>query len=127
MTELDFISKDVLEYMEQNHLEFTDFEKAALIFHADLPVLKEQELLEKLAEGTEDASLREQILDELTIKQQDMEVFRSNTEGYVYTVETEDEDGKWDVCGYFVTAELAYAHGMKQGRRFKIGKYRMQT
>lgn len=44
---LDFVSKDVREYMEQNHLEFTDFEKAALIYNAGLPVLRRMELLER--------------------------------------------------------------------------------
>ena len=46
---LDFISKDVREYMAQNNLKFTDFEKAVLIYHAGLPVKKRLELLEKLA------------------------------------------------------------------------------
>ena len=41
---LYFISKDVQEYMEQNHLESTDFEKAALIYNAGLPVLERLEL-----------------------------------------------------------------------------------
>ena len=126
MTELVFISGDVRAYMEQNHLEFTDFEKAALIFHADLPVLKEQELLEKLADGTEDASLREQILDRLTVERQDMEAFRKNTSGYVYAVEVRDKkEHEPYICGYFATAELAYAHGMKQECGFTIQKYRI--
>ena len=52
---LYFISKDVQEYMEQNHLESTDFEKAALIYNAGLPALERLELLEQLAEKTEDS------------------------------------------------------------------------
>lgn len=119
-----FLSKDVLAYMEENHREFTDFEKAALIAHAGLPVLKTRELLEKLAKQTEDASLQEQILDRLAVEQQDMEAFRNNTAGYVYAVEVrDDEDAEPYVCGYFATSELAYAHGMKQGGGFEIIKY----
>ena len=79
---LDFISKDVREYMEQNHLEFTDFEKAALIYDSGLPVLRMLELLEQLAEKTEDASLKKQILARLASDRQDLEAFRGNTEGY---------------------------------------------
>lgn len=122
---LELISKDVREHMKRNHLEFTDFEKAALIFHFGLPVLKEQELLEKLAEKTEDASLREQILSRLASERQDMEAFQSNTEGYVYTVEAEERDSEPYVCGYFATADMAYAHGMKKGCAFKIEKHRI--
>lgn len=37
---LDFISKDVREYMKQKGIKFTDFEKATLIFHSGLPILE---------------------------------------------------------------------------------------
>lgn len=122
---IEFLSKDVREHMERNHLEFTDFEKAALTFHSGLPVLKAQERLEKLAKETADASLREQILAWLASERQNMEAFRSNTEGYVYAVEAEEEDNEPYVCGYFATADLAYAHGRKRGCAFKVEKYRI--
>lgn len=116
---LEFISKDVRECMEQDHLEFTDIEKAALIFHADLPVLERLERLEKMAEGTEDALLREQILARLAYDRQDMEAFWNNIEGYVYAVKV----NPYDNCGYFASADTAYDHGMKFGGEFKIKKY----
>ena len=120
---LEFISNDVREYMEQNHLEFTDFEKAALIYHAGLPALEMLDRLEKLAKTTEDASLREQILARLASDRQDMEAFRNNAEGYVYAVETYEDEHEPYICGYFATADLAYAYGMKQGVKFEIEKY----
>lgn len=120
---LDFISKDVREYMEQNNLEFTDFEKAALIFHSGLPVLKRLELLEQLAEKTEDLSLREQIHARLDYERENMEAFRNNTEGYVYAVEAHKDSDEPYICGYFATSDMACAHGMKQGYEFKIEKY----
>ena len=120
---LEFISNDVREYMEQNHLEFTDFEKAALIYHAGLPALEMLDRLEKLAKTTEDASLREQILARLASDRQDMEAFRNNTEGYFYAVETYEDEREPYICGYFATADLAYAHGIKQGVKFEIKKY----
>lgn len=116
----EFISKDVREYMEQNHLAFTDFEKAALICHAGFPVLEKLERLEKLAENTEDTSLRKQILARLASDRQELEVFWNNAEGYVYAVERREDD---DICGYFASAALAYAHGMKQKCKFRIEKY----
>ena len=119
---LDFISKDVRAYMELNHLEFTDFEKAALIYHSGLPVLKRLELLEQLAEEAENVSLKEQILARLASDRQDLETFRGNTEGYVFAVEARDDDEPY-ICGYFATADLAYAHGMKQGCKFEIQKF----
>ncbi|MCH5205974.1 MAG: hypothetical protein J1F09_03405 [Oscillospiraceae bacterium] len=47
---LDFISKDVQKYMTENGLEFTDFEKAALIYNSDLTVNEKHARLEALAE-----------------------------------------------------------------------------
>lgn len=119
---LDFISKDVRAYMERNGLEFTDFEKAALIQNAGLPVLKRLELLEQLEEETEDMSLKEQILTRLASDRLDLEAFRDNTEGYIYAVETRDNKEPY-ICGYFATAGLAYAHGMKQECKFEIQKF----
>lgn len=120
---LEFISKDVREHMERNHLEFTDFEKAALIYHSGLPVPEMLDRLEKLAKTTEDATLRKQILARLACDRQDMEAFRNNAEGYVYAVETYEDEHEPYICGYFATADLAYAHGMKQGVKFEIEKY----
>lgn len=120
---LEFISKDVREYMEQNHLEFTDREKAALIYHSGLPVLEMLDRLEKLAETTEDASLREQIHKRLAYDRQDMEAFWNNAEGYVYAVENREDEREPYNCGYFASADLAYAHGMKQGCKFIIEKH----
>lgn len=119
---LDFISKDVREYMERNSLEFTDFERAALIHNSGLPVLKRLELLEQLAEEAENVSLKEQILARLASDRQDLEAFRGNTKGYVYAVEARDDKEPY-ICGYFATADLAYAHGMRQGCKFEIQKF----
>ena len=87
--------------MEQNHLEFTDFEKAALIYNAGLPVLERLELLEQLAEKTEDESLRGQIHARLVSDRQELEVFWNNTEGYVYAVELCEDDDDPYIGNYY--------------------------
>lgn len=117
----DLISKDVREYIEQNGLVFSDFEKAVLIHHSYLPFLKRMELLERLAEETRDEALKKQLLEHLTSDRQDLDAFRDNAEGYIYAV-------KWhrgkdhNICGYFATVDMAYAHGMTLGREFRIEK-----
>ncbi len=58
---IDFISKDVLQYMEQNNLEFNDSQAAALIYHSWLSVPKRHKRLEGFAAETEDENLRKQI------------------------------------------------------------------
>ncbi len=50
---IDFISKDVLQYMEQNNLEFNDSQAAALICHSWLSVPERHKRLEEFAAETE--------------------------------------------------------------------------
>lgn len=119
---IDFLSKDVQEYMQQRGLLFSDFEKAALISHSYQPFLKKIELLERLAEETKDEPLKKQLLEHLTCDRQDLDAFRDNTEGYIYA--TEWRRGRdHNICGYFATADMAYAHGMTLEREFKIEKH----
>ena len=123
---LDFISKDVRAYMEQNGLEFTDFEQAVIIANSGLPVLEITERLEALAMETADKDLKEQLLACIDVERQDMKAFYENRAGFVYVVQVyEDLGPKPIVCGYFSDVEAAHAHGMRQGCRFAIGKYRI--
>lgn len=120
---LDFISKDVKQYMEQNNLDFNDFESAALIYNSGLPVTEIHKRLEELATETKDAELKEQIMEILSVEKEDIKAFHENTEGFVYVVaanETPDEP-----CGYFAAPETAYYHGMKLDGAFGIDKYQV--
>lgn len=121
--DLDFISKDVREYMQQNGLIFSDQEKATLIHYSYLPFSKRTELLKKLAEETEDEALKGRILENLTLDQVWLDAFRNNTEGYVYEVVMWDEEKNAFTFGRFATAEMAHTHAVKQGREFRIRKY----
>ena len=120
---IDFISKDVLQYMEQNNLEFNDSQAVALICHSWLSVPERHKRLEEFAAETEDENLRKQITEMLSVEKEDLKAFHKNTKGFVYAVlakETSDEP-----CGYFATPELAYAHGLKQTCAFTINKYQI--
>lgn len=119
---LDFISKDVKQYMEQNNLDFSDFETAALIYNSWLSVPEKHKRLEELAAETKDANLRKQIMEILSVEKEDIKVFNENTKGFVYVLTQETTDKP---CGYFETPELAYAHGLKQTDAFDINKFQI--
>lgn len=119
---IDFISKDVLQYMEQNHLEFTDSQTAALIYNSWLSITEKHKRLEKLVTGTEDENLRKQIMESISLEKEELKAFHENTEGFVYVLLRKDSDEPY---GYFSTPELAYAHGLKQTCAFTIEKYQM--
>ena len=122
---LDFISKDVRAYMEQSNLEFTDFEKAALIYHAHLPVWKRQELLKKLAEETQDKALKRQIRERFAYEREEWKVFQKNTDEYLFAVEPQTDDEKSFVYACLDTVERAYALGRTLEHKFAVNKYRI--
>lgn len=122
----DLISKTARDYMDEHGLVFTDFEQAVIISNSGLPVLEITERLEALAAETADKDLKEQILACIDVERQDMKAFFENRAGFVYVVQAYEDVGPEPiVCGYFSDAEAAHAHGMRQGCRFAISKYRI--
>ena len=123
---LDLISKTVRDYMAENGLAFTDFEQAAIIAHSGLPVLEKLERLKAFAAETADEGLKAQMLASLALKLEDMNAFYENRAGFVYVVQAYGDKGPEPIAyGYFSDAEVAYAHGMRQGCRFEIEKQRI--
>ena len=122
---MDLISKDVQKYMAEKGLEFSDLEKAAIIYNSRLPIKEKHETLEKLAEETEDGALKQQIADRLHDDRQVMETFANNAEGYVYVVMLADSTGEEQVYGYFADLQTACANAMTKGRGFGIEKFKV--
>ena len=123
---LDFVSQTLLQYMEQNDLRFTDFEKASLIYHSHLLPEEKHNRFEALAAETADACLKTQIEHRLQIEREDIIAFKNNAEGCVYVVNSYEYDDRDPYpCGYFAYFEPAYEHGKKQGCKFDIEKYRI--
>lgn len=123
----DFISKDVQKYMADNGFLFTDFEKAALIYHSDLTVNEKHARLEALAESSADETLIAQIAERLRVDREDFDAFYNNTEGFIYKADIYDPeyDPEPVTIGYFKTAELAYEYAKKKGFKFEIEKHRI--
>lgn len=123
---LDFISPTLRQYMEQNNLRFTDFEKAGLIYYSPLHPEEMLRRLEAFAAEITDDNLKSQIATRLQVEREDIAAFKNNTEDCVYAVNSY-EYGDYDPlpCGYFANFELAYEHGKKQGCKFHIEKYRI--
>lgn len=74
---LDFISKDVQSYIEQNNIGFTDWEKAALTYHSGLPVEEMHSRLEELMKSTDEGALRQQVSRRLVIEREKLMVFHT--------------------------------------------------
>mgnify|MGYP007134821670 FL=1 len=69
-------------YFEELHFEFTDFQKATLIWNAPNKSWKERlEALCELAETTEDANIRQQIHERMSFEQKKGETFLNYDSG----------------------------------------------
>lgn len=115
--------------MEKTGRKLTDFERAALIYHSDLPCRDKERELQKLSGSTEDHRLRGQIRERLVYDRECIRQFEEHTAGYMYAVRIHvmkyriDEDD--EICGYFSDPHAAFLHGMKQELTFDIEKYQI--
>ena len=105
-------------YFEELHFEFTDFQKAALIWNALGKTWKERlEALNELAEITEDHNVRRQIHERTAFEQKKWETFLNNESGrYIYVVE-DWEDG--ESCGYFASYDMAFKYAKRYVEEYK--------
>jgi hypothetical protein len=122
---MDFISKDMQDYMDENWLSFTDFEKATLIYNSYLPVNERYDRLEKILAITDDEKLKKQISCEIELFNDDMSVFMKNMGGCVYAVKSYEFQDEPYIDGYFASLALAYNYAIGQDYRFDIEKYRI--
>lgn len=120
-------SKTVREYSEKNNIIYTDFEKAALIYH-NIPILKtKHEKLNKIASETSDKQLKKQIEECIELAMEEIELFKQNSENnYIYIVRFDDyfksknnhKQGDhfekiYGYNGYFFNYQLAYDFALK--------------
>lgn len=104
-------SKCMRQYIEENHIVFSDFQKATLIWA--LPVRTREEKIEaliELADKTKDLQLIRQIHERIRYEELLWKNFIDNSErNSVYAVEAYEEN--WVLCGIFgnSNAALEYA------------------
>lgn len=116
-------SKQVSEYLDQIGYEFTDSERATLIWNA-VGCSRDEKLmaLEDMSQNTEDSLLKQQIKERLRYELIMLADFKENTDGeFVYVVE--DKDGIQ--IGYFENASMAMRFAADRKENCSIRKYLM--
>lgn len=110
-------SKYMRTILEKEGFEFTDFQKAVLIWNAPGRSWEEKlETLQELMEQTEDAALRRQIEERLRYEEEAFRRFTDNSEGrYVYVAMTYYEISK-ESFGFFAKYEMAREYVLKNIR-----------
>lgn len=122
-------SETVRNYVLETGWTFTDKEKAALLYHSELPLEQQQFFwLRNLRDKTEDEALREQLTEYLDREEQAIRAFKKNGDRRcVYILKVREDGGYWDgknlPCGYFFDWETAFDFGRREKTRFVIEKY----
>lgn len=116
-------SEDVRRFVLETGYKFTDWQKAALLYHGKLTVEETFLWLSKLSDNTSDTRLRHQIVEYLTREEQAVAVFKENKDReFMYILKYTEEDCENKV--YFFDYSAAYHCGKNQNVPFIIEKYR---
>lgn len=123
-------SKSTREYLKKIGHVFTDNEQATIIYNLGLSFPKRDELLERIAQKTSDAVLREQIEERLAFDRAELKKFE-DAAGAMFCIEgcfaKMDELYGPEEYGRFTTAALAKQVAMRSGKEFKIRKERLYS
>ena len=115
-------SKDYREFMAQNGIELSDWDKATLIYNHRTATYDEKlwTLLE-IQKGSSDECLKKQIEERLSRDKKYYEKFKENDGNAFYSLSTLYEE-RYDVDGYYLSFDAAYEDGLKGGTPFNIKK-----
>ena len=117
-------SEYMRELFRKNNYEFSDFNKATIIWNRK-DVRREERIsaLKELAVNTEDQELKQQILDRLYYEDSMLERHKNNkNKKCVYVVLDSDECG----CGYFSDYDLAYEYGKEIAAHYDEDKFSIE-
>ncbi len=114
------ISKDIKEYYKKQNIEFTDSERATLIWNSLLPFNEKLEALQDILDSTADEVLKEQIEKRLEIEREMQRTFMIHDSDYVHSVMLDDAKNSDSV---FASIDAAILYGKENCEKtFKISK-----
>ena len=109
-------SEYMREYFKEIGFEFTDFQKATLIWNAAGKTWKERiNALKELADMTEDKNVKTQIRERIEFEEKKFVMLKDNSsKGYVYVVKDKESYSE----GFFGTYELALKYAKKYSMEY---------
>lgn len=121
-------SETVRKFVLETGYSFTDMQRAALLYHSDLPLEEKHSRLEDLRDTTTDEGLRRQLTEYLDREKRAIQTFKENGDKRcIYVLKVWENggshDGEYLACGYFFDWELAFEYGKKGNAPFQIEKY----
>lgn len=135
LLEVMVASKDVRKYLEDINFQFTDRQKASLIYHtiSEIPYLMKSKLLRDITSKTDDTYLKNEIDIELTYEDKMYNKFQLNNDRSIFYVYILNDDYKYDIerglnppiNSYFMDFKDAYNSCIKSNEEFLI--YRVKS
>lgn len=114
-------SKDVRTYVEQLQYRFTDREEAIFLYrHAQMSWSEKRRHLRKLAEQTEDTTLKNEIMEHLRGEQQKLKNFKKATPGIVFACYIDEESHEPYFNNVSETYQQAKTRGIMAEEAFHI-------
>lgn len=115
-------SKDVRKYLAEQGREFSDFEKATLIYnHPGLDLSGKEQALKELAKSTQDERLMRQINERIEKNKRYLEAFINHRDGFIYVLVDNQELNE----GYFASYIIAKKYGLESHAPFSVKKVRL--
>lgn len=121
---IEIIPSEWMRKYLKDRREFTDAEKATMIWNSPIATWKEKlDSLEELSMVSSDVNLNAQIADRVVYEKKAYSRFQDNSENaFIYVVL--DDKGVPD--GYFIDCELAYQYEMKQLQEYDYQRFSIQ-
>lgn len=115
-------SAQARELLENHEYNYLDADIAAIIWHSSLPLLEKHNELYEIAKETFDKRLKRQIDERIEYDLKCIDMFKTESDGYVYVVENHEFEDDSTCLGFFGDYSLAENAGIKAGYDFFIKK-----
>lgn len=120
-------SAQARELMKNQEFNYSDADIAALIWHSDLSLLEKHKALLEIAKETRNQQLVRQIEERTEYDLKCINMFKMESDGYVYVVENHEFEDDSRCLGFFGDYSLAERTGIDAGYDFVIKKHQVIT
>ena len=118
-------SADVRARLIETDHQFSDWDRAAIIWNSDIPLQDKHAEIQIIADETSDAKLRRQIVERIDYDKDALRLFKENSDGFIYALNSHEFTPKDDIVGYFESYDMALKEGKKLGFDFSIEKHQV--
>lgn len=108
-------SPEVKEALFESKREFSDWEKATIIWNSSLDYSAKLRELKVLSNNTLDEALIKQIDERIRYEQDAMRLFKENNKGFVYVLYSYEMGPEGYLYGYYGSFDLAWNDGIDAG------------